>query len=308
MLKIKIDSSLNNTSNNSSNNNSNNISNNNSNICNNCFKIGHQIHSCKLPIQSYGIIVFRFSEVGIQYLMIRRKDSFSYIDLIRGKYSPYNLEQIQHIIDDITLEEKERLINKNYEYLRNVLWLTDVLPANYKNEDILAQKKFDLISINNDINREKIDFLNENDKSNNNRISLKKLINKSKTNFIDQEWEFPKGRKNYNEKDIDCALREFEEETGFSKENIEILTNVVPYEEIFIGSNYKSYKHRYFVGFMKHHTNNLNNYQKMEVSKIEWKTINECLKSIRPNSIEKKNVIINVNKLLTTYNFYNNKM
>jgi hypothetical protein len=45
--------------------------------------------------------------------MIRRKDSFSYIDLIRGKYSPYNLEQIQHIIDDITLEEKERLINKN---------------------------------------------------------------------------------------------------------------------------------------------------------------------------------------------------
>jgi len=299
MLKLKIESNLNN------------ISNNNSNICNNCFKIGHQIHSCKLPIQSYGIIVFRFSEVGIQYLMIRRKDSFSYIDLIRGKYSPYNLEQIQHIIDDITLEEKERLINKNYEYLRNVLWLSDVLPINYKNEDILAQKKFDLISVNNDTNNkniEKIDFLNEIDKSNNNCINLKKLINKSKTKFTDQEWEFPKGRKNYNEKDIDCAFREFEEETGLSKENVQILTNVVPYEEIFIGSNYKSYKHRYFVGFMKNHTNNLNNYQKMEVSKIEWKTINECLQSIRPNSIEKKNLIINVNKLLTTYNFYSNKI
>jgi hypothetical protein len=35
---------------------------NNNNICNNCFKIGHQIHSCKLPILSYGIIVFRFSK------------------------------------------------------------------------------------------------------------------------------------------------------------------------------------------------------------------------------------------------------
>ena len=67
----------------------------NPSVCNNCGKQGHLFHQCKLPITSYGIILFRKSESGLQYLMIRRKDSFGYIDFIRGKYSPYNINQIQ---------------------------------------------------------------------------------------------------------------------------------------------------------------------------------------------------------------------
>jgi 8-oxo-dGTP pyrophosphatase MutT (NUDIX family) len=273
--------------------------NNNNNICNNCFKIGHQIHSCKLPIQSYGVIVFRYSkENNIEYLMIRRKDSFSYIDLIRGKYSPNNIEQLQNIIDNITIEEKERLLNRNYEYLRNILWLSDILPVNYKIEDINAQKKFENIKYSNN------DFTNSYSNNNNNKIvNLKNIIEKSTTRFIDQEWEFPKGRKNINEKDLECALREFEEETGYSKNSIEIINNIIPYDEIFIGSNYKSYKHRYFIGYMKESFNyqDPTNYQKLEVSKVEWKTFEECLENIRPNCIEKKRVLINVNMLLTKH-------
>jgi ADP-ribose pyrophosphatase YjhB (NUDIX family) len=264
----------------------NNSFNNQMNVCNNCFKVGHQIYFCKLPIQSYGIIVFRNSPRGIEYLMIRRKDSFSYIDLIRGKYSPNNIEQIQNIIDDITLEEKERLLNENYEYLRNFLWLTNISPIHYKNEDLNAYKKFEIIK----------------------EFNLESIINNSKTTFIDQEWEFPKGRKNVNEKDLDCAFREFEEETGYSKDDIQIINNIIPYEEIFIGSNYKSYKHRYFVGFMNEYNNNhIENFSKIEISKVEWKTYDECLVSIRPNSIEKKKIISNVNNLITNYKICNIK-
>lgn len=284
--------------------------NNNNNICNNCFKIGHQIHSCKLPIQSYGVIVFRYSkENNIEYLMIRRKDSFSYIDLIRGKYSPNNVEQLQNIIDNITIEEKERLLNKNYEYLRNILWLSDILPINYKIEDINAQKKFENIKYNtNDFNNNNNNnnFGNNNisnNNINNKFVNLKNIIEKSTTQFVDQEWEFPKGRKNINEKDLDCALREFEEETGYSKDSINIINNIIPYDEIFIGSNYKSYKHRYFMGYMKESFScyNPTNYQKLEVSKVDWKTYEECLENIRPNCIEKKRLLNNVNMLLTKY-------
>ena len=60
------------------------------NVCNNCGKQGHLFHQCKLPITSYGIILFKSSDQdqgqGPKYLMIRRKDSFGYIDLLRGKY------------------------------------------------------------------------------------------------------------------------------------------------------------------------------------------------------------------------------
>ena len=71
------------------------------NVCNNCGKQGHIFHQCKLPITSYGIILFRSSQKGIQYLMIRRKDSFGYIDFIRGKYIQHNLEQLKNIFNEM---------------------------------------------------------------------------------------------------------------------------------------------------------------------------------------------------------------
>jgi hypothetical protein len=49
---------------------------------------------------------------------------------------------------------------------------------------------------------------------------------------------------------------------------------------------------------------NLQNYQKSEVSKLEWKTFDECLKSIRPYNLEKKKIIININNLLQQYKLY----
>ena len=91
------------------------------NICNNCGKHGHIGYQCKLPITSYGIILFRKSEKGNQYLMIRRKDSFGYIDLIRGKYSSYNLEQIQKSVDEMSIIEKSRLINEPFSNLWKML-------------------------------------------------------------------------------------------------------------------------------------------------------------------------------------------
>ena len=84
--------------------------NNNCNNCNNCGKLGHSFHQCKLPITSYGIIVFRSSKKGLQFLMLRRKDSFGYIDFIRGKYSPYNIYQIQNIVNEMSLLEKKQIL------------------------------------------------------------------------------------------------------------------------------------------------------------------------------------------------------
>ena len=43
------------------------------------------------------------------------------------------------------------------------------------------------------------------------------IKNESKTNWDEPEWGFPKGRRNYQEKDMICAIREFEEETGYQK-------------------------------------------------------------------------------------------
>jgi len=78
----------------------------------------------------------------------------------------------------------------------------------------------------------------------------------------------------------------------------------MPFEEIFIGTNHKSYKHKYFLAYMNETEEILNSFQVSEVSKIEWKTINECLECIRPYNLEKKNLITNINKVLQEYRLY----
>jgi hypothetical protein len=49
---------------------------------------------------------------------------------------------------------------------------------------------------------------------------------------------------------------------------------------------------------------NLQKFQKTEVSKLAWKTYNECLKAIRPYNLEKKKIITNINQLLQQYKLY----
>jgi 8-oxo-dGTP pyrophosphatase MutT (NUDIX family) len=265
---------------------------NKANVCNNCGKRGHAFHQCKLPIISYGIILFRSSGKGLQYLMIRRKDSFGYIDFIRGKYSSYNVEQIQKSVDEMSVSEKDRLKTESFDTLWKTLW-GDANGMQYRGEELASSKKFDAIKNGVPVNTDSPD-----------KITLTDIIDNSKTSWGETEWEFPKGRRNFQEKDLDCALREFEEETGYSSKDIVIIDNLLPFEEIFIGSNHKSYKHKYFLAYMNETVDNLQNYQKTEVSKLEWKTIDQCLEAIRPYHLEKKQLITNINKVLQEYRLY----
>jgi len=220
--------------------------------------------------------------------MIRRKDSFGYIDFIYGKYNPYNLHQVQQKIDEMSIEEKNKLLSLSFEELWKQLWGQPIMNPLYKTEAFKSKKKFELL----------FNGINHNDTI----VTLKDLIERSNTKWIDTEWEFPKGRKNYQEKDLDCALRECQEETGINMDDFDIIDNILPFEELFIGSNHKCYKHKYFIGIVKPNKNNLSveklKYQTSEVSKLEWKTYEECLSSIRPYHIEKQKVLSNVHNTL----------
>ena len=145
---------------------------------------------------------------------------------------------------------------------------------------------------------------------------LSEMTNEEKTNteWIEAEWGFPKGRHNNNEKDLMCALREFEEETGLSRYSLKIVQNLMPFEEIFTGSNYKSYKHKYYIaclisekgggagaGGERNENISSTNFQNSEVSKVQWKNYEEGINSIRKYNLEKKSVLTRVNKLLLEY-------
>jgi len=238
-------------------------------FCNNCGKTGHSFHQCKLPITSNGIIVFRMNPTTMarEYLMIRRKDTLGYMDFMRGKFPIYQKNYIMNMLTQMTVDEKKRLRTR----------------------------------IKDGSMKEKINILNGGIVTSTDRYDLVSLLDESDLfeTWTEPEWGFPKGRRNAQEKDYECALREFSEETGYSVSVLKNIRNIIPFDEIFIGSNYKSYRHKYYVMYMSY-TDSLavKSFQKSEVSGMEWKTFSECLNSIRTYNLEKKNIITNVNQCL----------
>ena len=265
----------------------------NNSYCNNCGIKGHVFYQCKQPITSVGIIVFNINKAGVrEYLLIRRKDSIGYVEFMRGKYNIYNKMYIANIISEMTLDEKQRLLTNDFNTLWKQLWGDDI-NTHYRGEEKISSDKFD--SLVNGIT------------TNETTYSLKTLINESVSSWTETEWGFPKGRHNNQEKDLLCALREFEEETGYSRLSINIIHNLLPFEEIFTGSNYKSYKHKYYVAYMKNETDAMNSYQHTEVSKMEWKSYETSMELIRSYNLEKKEVLTRVNTMLTNYHTYDVK-
>jgi 8-oxo-dGTP pyrophosphatase MutT (NUDIX family) len=264
--------------------------------CSNCGKTGHIFYQCKLPFTSYGIILFRMNAVKIpELLMIRRKDTFGYIDFVRGKYSATNRFQVQKCIDEMSIDEKNRILTLPFSTLWSQLW-SRATSGSYKSEETISSKKFEVLRAAGVVN---IDAAGTETV-----ITLVDMVHNSPTSWTEQEWEFPKGRRNYRENDIDCALREFEEETGLSRKTITVVENLVPYKEYFIGSNFKSYKHKFYMASMKAADCDLTKYQRSEVSKLEWKTVTQCIECIRPYSLEKIRIVENVINLLKDYSFY----
>jgi 8-oxo-dGTP pyrophosphatase MutT (NUDIX family) len=147
----------------------------------------------------------------------------------------------------------------------------------------------------------------------NGKYDLKDLVALDKSAWTEPELGFPKGRRENNETDLSCGLREFFEETGYSGissgniagTNYSIIENVVPFEEIFIGSNYKSYKHKYFLMKMDYEYSQSTHFNKedpnCEISAIRWLSFLDCLNAIRNYNLEKRKILICVNTILMKY-------
>ena len=234
--------------------------------CNNCGAKGHLYKDCRLPITSCGNIVIRLDESEPKVLMIQRKDSLCFIDLIRGKYDINNKNYIQTLIDKCSNEEKTKLCTTDFYLLWKDLWL---LPDDYDmNDEYLRSYK-----IFNNLKNDEV-------------YNLEYFIQNSKTNYISSEWEFPKGRRNMNENNFNCAKREFQEETSYEESDYSIINNIYPFTESFLGENKIRYKYIYYIGILKNFNkkpviDSNNKHQVGEIKNIKWLTISESLKIIR---------------------------
>ncbi len=109
--------------------------------CTNCGGYGHSFRQCIAPVTSHGVIVFRvteswnparviaenesaitgFENAGqIQFLLIQRRDSLGFVELMRGKYQLDDYDYITTQLKGMTKIERERFSTLTFTELWNV--------------------------------------------------------------------------------------------------------------------------------------------------------------------------------------------
>ena len=221
------------------------------------------------PSISYGLIVYTYDHDEIKFLMTLRRDTFCYESIIRGIYTN---DMLEDYVSHITIEEKERILNYPFDMLWKDLWVSvrrRLYKIEYKKAKDIFKKNYDrILSLVNDL-----------------------IV------FDPVKWEFPKGKMFSEETSVQCAMREFQEETNINHKYISILKNSSTYTDCFIGNDSKEYKSVYYLGFIK---NGLsipftyykcpfqmrNDYVSDEVMSISWLSYQDAYELCSPNKRE----------------------
>ena len=250
-------------------------------FCNNCGGKGHLFRTCKDPVLSCGILLIDSPTLpvvsqNIQLLMIRRKDSMSFAEFMRGKYDPADTDYLNTLIRNMTLKEQAAIASESFETLWRQLWGDDRASSDFP----ISRDKF-------------------------NQLNRMELMRTNLSTYTEPEWGFPKGRRMRGESDMACAIREFTEETNIPRESFVVLKNIV-LEETFTGLNGIRYKHIYFIALLKEPSLiNLNQrftpMQRREISGIAWKTIAEAEALIRPHYVERLHMITQLKSVIETF-------
>ena len=273
--------------------------------CNNCGKYGHYFRECKYPITSYGIICIKITPFplgldqkllpsNIRFLAVRRRNTLSYVEFIRGKYKYSDIEFLRVLFSRMTLYERNLIKTNPFNILWESLWINDQFKEINRTEYNRASRKYD------DLKKGVI--------INSKFVTVDSLLNTTTSKYKETEWNFPKGRRNCYEDDIECAEREFQEETNLTAGDYEICNTIPPFVQQHIGSNNVSYKTVYYIALCLTNKplliDETNKYQLGEVSKIGWYSFNKLKDDLlREYSGHKTTCLTNVyNTLLKKFN------
>lgn len=146
---------------------------------------------------SHGIALCKRGTDGIvRVLMINKRFTYAFFAFVNHKFNMHDDNAIVELFNQMTLDEKLDVLSLNFTQLWYRIWLgqcssSAFYDANHKFHD---------------------HFLIDNG------ARIRRLMRRSRTLCANRVWEIPKGRKkNMRECGIDCAIREFYEETGIPR-------------------------------------------------------------------------------------------
>ena len=282
---------------------------NNKKFCTNCNSTTHEYNSCREPRTSWGIILINSenkfnlkhkkikidnssnititTEKGmikystyihdIKFLLISRKHSLTYIEFVRGRYKEDNHLGVKGLFELMMQYEIDFIKYNDFDTIWNDFWNNHEHKLKLKNEYYDSKNKFNKLKYKNNI-----------------KYNLE-YYTTVKPHYTIAEWGIPKGRKKYGESDLNCALREFTEETQIDSKDIKIINEIYPLIELMQGTDGKQYRHIYFVAEL---INNISEFKinNNEVQNIGFFSYFDSIRLLRPYHKEKKIILENVLK------------
>ena len=159
----------------------------------------------------YGIACVRRDRGDPEVLLIQRRDSIGFLELVRGRFDACDASYVRRLLADTTAVERHRMRTLPFE----ALWRRANSWGDASWTAANVTKFGSLVS--SDAFRDPPDPRPE------------------------SQWEFPTGGPRYREAPVACALREFEEETGFDRAHLRVLAS--PLVHAFRGLDGKHYRH-----------------------------------------------------------------
>lgn len=263
-------------------------------FCNNCGEKGHVFKSCPCPIISCGLLLIRGDKEPLtlpmedtskaEIIMVRRKDSMSFMEFVRGKYELNDSGYLHRLIENMSVDEQRKIVELPFAILWTQLW--------GNSRDTHSPEFYDA--------KEKFEALDRT-----------RIVMEHRSKWPEPEWGFPKGRRMRGESDVECAIREFFEETNIPRDAYTLCKNL-SFTEVFTGTNDIKYKHVYFIGLLSDShkfdlSQKLTNVQKREISAVEWKSLSECKSITRPHYTRRRQIIGELESALQTFETLANK-
>ena len=284
-----------------------------SHTCSNCGLTGHTFRFCSEPVSSYGVLVFRWigqtetwpqtsilcsdpnnstgtTKLIPQVLMIQRKDSLGFMDIMRGKYKVNEPDYIKKQLRGMTEDERKKLETMEFEDIWHLLWGSDAESSKrYAHDRITSKQKLAELRAGIELDTGE-------------RYTLNDLLRQEPVVYKTPEWGFPKGRRDPHELDIQCAFRELEEETSIIETEVLKATNIAPLIEQFYGSNGIHYRHSYYlaqyIGDRNISFDALNPEMAREIGNLAWKNLDDAINVLRPENTEKRAILEQLSTIL----------
>ena len=90
-------------------------------------KLNNILYNLKQPIISYGVIAFTIIDNNIKFLLINKKNTVGFCDIVKGNYDKNDIEMtLNNITKILTYKEVDMILHNSFDIIWKYMWKKNI--------------------------------------------------------------------------------------------------------------------------------------------------------------------------------------